>query len=132
MGLGGEAEPLYVIRVEPETAQVVVGPKISLLRDSFAIHSLNWLAAGAGPEEGQEVQVKLRNTQPPMPARLYPDPDASGRVQVLLESPEGAVTPGQACVIYNDARVLGGGWIARATADLPHNQRRELAASATS
>jgi hypothetical protein len=42
-----------------------------------------------------------------------------------------AVTPGQACVIYDGDRVLGGGWISRPESELPHNQRRPQAAHAS-
>jgi tRNA-specific 2-thiouridylase len=124
LGVGGEAEPLYVVRLEPDTARVIVGPKEALWRDSFSVHGVNWLGAGAGPPpDGLDVRVRVRNTQAPMPARVFAD-DERARLRVVLATPEGAVTPGQACVIYDGDRVLGGGWIARDARDLPHNQRR--------
>lgn len=122
LGIGGEADPLYVIRLEPKTAQVVVGPKRELLRDSFSVHGVNWLGSGQGPLEGLAVTVKLRNTQLPMPAHVFPEGER-GQLRVVLAAPEVAVTPGQACVIYDGDRVLGGGWISRPEKDLPHNQR---------
>jgi tRNA-specific 2-thiouridylase len=129
LGIGGEAEPLYVVRIVPETATVVVGPKEALLQRAFAVHGLNWLAGGPGPAaEGRAVAVKLRNTQPPVQAHVFGE--GPGRAQVVLAAPEGAVTPGQACVMYDGDRVLGGGWIARPAQALPHNQRREQALAA--
>ncbi len=131
LGVGGEAEPLYVVHVDPDAARVVVGPKESLLRNAFEIHSVNWLGQGTGPsEEGTALHVKLRNTQPPMAAIVFGE--GGGKARVVLAEAEAAVTPGQACVFYDGERVFGGGWIARdvGIAQLPHNLRRGAAASA--
>jgi tRNA-specific 2-thiouridylase len=131
IGVGGEAEPLYVVHVDPESARVVVGPKETLLRNAFEIHSVNWLGEGQGPsEDGTPLHVKLRNTQPPMAATVFGE--SGGKARVVLAEAEAAVTPGQACVFYNGERVFGGGWIARdvGIAHLPHNLRRGAAAVA--
>ena len=126
LGVGGEVEPLYVVRIEPETARVVAGPKEALLRQSFALHGVNWLGAGEGPStDGTPVRVKLRNTHVPIAATIFGEPNGAARV--VLAEPEAAVTPGQACVFYDGVQALGGGWIARqdtATA-VPHNLRRQ-------
>ena len=137
LGVGGEAEPLYVVRIEPETARIVAGPKEALLRQSFALYGLNWLGEGEGPSpDGTPVRVKLRNTQAPSAATVFGE--GGGAARVVLAEAEAAVTPGQACVFYDarvdSGRVLGGGWIARGDAATPiaHNLRREaqLAAAA--
>jgi tRNA-specific 2-thiouridylase len=128
LGIGGEAEPLYVIRIDPDTAQVIVGPKEALMQRAFSVHSLNWLGADGGPgEEGLAVTVKLRNTQPPVAAHVFSD-TVPGKARVVLAAPEGAVSPGQACVMYDGDRMLGGGWIERSASQLPHNLRRMAAA----
>ncbi len=127
LGLGGEAEPLYVVQIDPEAARVIVGPKSALLKRSFSVHSVNWL----GPDEalgadGLSVRVKLRNTQGPLAATVFYEP-GKAEAQVVLAEPEGAVAPGQACVFYDGERVLGGGWISRdaaSPAPKPHNLRR--------
>ena len=54
----------------------------------------------------------LRSAQPPLPARLYLD--GAGGGEAVLEEPAFGVAPGQACVIYDGTRLLGGGWIRRA------------------
>ncbi|TAL00883.1 MAG: tRNA 2-thiouridine(34) synthase MnmA [Rhodospirillaceae bacterium] len=130
LGVGGEVEPLYVVRLEPEAARVVVGPKQALLRNSFSVRGVNWLGGGEGPPaEGLAARVKLRNTQPPVPAQIFPG-GVADHLLVVLAAPEGAVTPGQACVIYDGERVLGGGWIERPERERPHNQRgRQAVAS---
>jgi tRNA-specific 2-thiouridylase len=112
LGIGGTAEPLYVVRLEPETHRVVVGPGAALGRDAFTIRDVNWLGPGAAlPADGVRATVKIRNTFDPVPARVAPL--AEGRAAVTLDEPARGVSPGQACVMYDGARVLGGGWIER-------------------
>jgi tRNA-uridine 2-sulfurtransferase len=114
-------EPLYVLRLDPERARVVVGPREALQTRTIRIGDLNWL--GDTPLEaldghGLEVAVRVRSTRAPRPALLHV---VSGGAQVELPDPEDSVSPGQACVIYESdaprARVLGGGTIARAEAE---------------
>jgi tRNA-uridine 2-sulfurtransferase len=113
-GLGiAAAEPLFVLRLEPEMRRVVVGPRAALGRRRVAITGINWLAA-AGPVDGLAVTVKLRSTQPPLAAHLVLDGAGSG--EAVLDEPAFGVAAGQACVIYDGTRVLGGGWIQRDTA----------------
>ncbi len=110
-GLGIAApEPLFVLRLDPGARRVVVGPRASLGERRVRIREVNWL--GAAPEKHMRVAVKLRSAQPPLPGALALD-DAGGG-EVVLDEPALGVAPGQACVIYDGARVLGGGWIRRA------------------
>jgi tRNA-specific 2-thiouridylase len=110
LGLGGGA-PLYVVRLEPGAARLVVGPRDALLCPRFHLRELNWLGPGAAPAQPLGVEVTVRSTQAPVAATLVAS--APGRAEVTLAEPEAAVAPGQACVIYQGERVLGGGWIAR-------------------
>jgi len=102
-------EPLYVLRLEPETRRVVVGPRAALGQSRVTLRNVNWLEAQ--PAARRRVAVKLRSAQPPLPGMLRLDGDAG---EVVLDAPASGVAPGQACVVYDGARVLGGGWIARA------------------
>jgi tRNA-specific 2-thiouridylase len=111
LGVGGRAattEPLFVVRLEPAAGRVVVGPRAALARDRLALRDVNWLGE---PSNGGGVglAVKLRSTGEPAPATLYGR--AAGRAEVVLERPQHGVAPGQACVFYDGARMLGGGWI---------------------
>jgi len=111
-GLGvSVGDPLYVVRVDPETREVVVGPREALLVRHVHIRDVNWLGAGDGPRSGQRVEVKVRSTRPPVAAILRPVGGGTD-IDVELVSGEEGVAPGQACVFYDGSRVLGGGWIA--------------------
>ena len=108
-GLGvGTGEPLYVVRLEPEARRVVVGPKTALATQRIRLSGVNWL--GEVPAGGIEAAVKLRSASAPVPATITP---AAGAAEVFLHQPQFGVAPGQACVFYAGARVLGGGWIMR-------------------
>ncbi|HLJ62495.1 MAG TPA: tRNA 2-thiouridine(34) synthase MnmA [Stellaceae bacterium] len=112
-GLGlSEREPLYVVRLEPETRRVVVGPRASLGARRVPIGALNWLGDHAPAREGMRVMVKLRSAQPPISGTLYVGEGGGG--EVALDEPALGIAPGQACVIYEGERMLGGGWIRRA------------------
>ena len=119
LGVGGTAEPLYVVRLEPEARRVVVGPKTALAKDRVQVRQLNWLAAPLD-EAGTAVEIKLRSAQPPVPGRIYPAEQGDGEgaeqgtATLLLDQPQYGVAPGQAAVCYAGSRVLGGGWIATA------------------
>jgi tRNA-uridine 2-sulfurtransferase len=132
LGIGGEADPLYVVRIDAIGHRVIVGTKDDVLRDAFKIHGLNWLGTGTHvASDGIRAQVKLRNTHAPVAAMIMPDEGGDG-AHVVLDAPAEAVTPGQACVFYDGERVLGGGWISRddPKAFVPHNMRKEKAVDA--
>jgi tRNA-specific 2-thiouridylase len=110
-GLGiAAAEPLYVREIDPGRRRVIVGPRAALAETRLCLGELNWLGPPAG--HGMQVAAKLRSAQPPVPATLYPGADA-GEAELTLDSPAGAVAPGQGAVLYDGERVLGGGWIRR-------------------
>ena len=112
-GLGiSSPEPLYVVKVEPHRHRVVVGPESALYQDRLYMNQVNWLAGDVLPEVGVEVEIKVRSTTPPIKATAYGKPGGGG--EVLFHEPQKAIAPGQACVLYDGERVLGGGWIVRA------------------
>jgi tRNA-uridine 2-sulfurtransferase len=103
--IGGQPEPLYVVRLEPETRRVVVGPKSALAISAARIEDLNWL--GESFEGG--MTAKVRSLSKPAPARFDGE-------TVVFDTPEFGVAPGQAAVLYAGDRVMGGGWIAETEA----------------
>ena len=110
--IGGQSEPLYVLRLEPESGRVVVGPKQALAVRSAELDGLNWL----GENQTEGLTVKVRSLAKPVPARLDSSLTAEGAAKVHFERPEYGVAPGQAAVIYQDDRILGGGWISHTVA----------------
>jgi len=116
LGIGG-GDRLFVVRLEPETRRVIVGPRAALASRRVRIAAVNWLGSEAGEArtgQGLAVAVKLRSAQAPVAARLVLD--ATGGGEAELETPIDGVAPGQACVFYDGERVLGGGWIRRENA----------------
>ncbi|MGD1876310.1 MAG: tRNA 2-thiouridine(34) synthase MnmA [Kiloniellaceae bacterium] len=116
LNIGGEAEPLFVVRLEPESHRVIVGPKAALARDRVILRGLNWLDAAPLTAGGRRIAVKLRSASDPAAATLYPLPD--GGAEVVLDDAQFGISPGQAAVCYDGDRVLGGGWIAAAESRL--------------
>lgn len=110
---GGYAEPLYVIRIDAALRQVTVGPRDALMVSRVRLRETNWLPGPAAPRRSFEAMVKVRSSQPAIPAIVHPDPDGAGAEVELLRA-EAGVSPGQACVFYVDGEVRGGGWIAAA------------------
>jgi tRNA-specific 2-thiouridylase len=108
---GTDNDPLFVVRLEPETRRVVVGPRSALGRSEIALYDANWI--GASFEGVLPVQVRVRSSQTLRPAEV----ERSGASFVVrFAEPELGVSPGQACVMYDgmsSSRVLGGGFICR-------------------
>ncbi len=98
--LGGLEEPLYVVRLDAESQSVVVGPKRALAVSAARISEPNWL----GEAQGRPLLAKVRSLSKPVPARL-------DGAWLHFDGDEFGVAPGQAAVLYDGDRVLGGGWI---------------------
>ncbi|HEX8400076.1 MAG TPA: tRNA 2-thiouridine(34) synthase MnmA [Allosphingosinicella sp.] len=98
--IGGQPEPLYVVRLEPETKRVVVGPKRALAVRAARLGDLNWL----GEDQRTGLSAKVRSMARPTPVRF-------DGASIAFDQPELGVSPGQAAVLYEGDRVLGGGWI---------------------
>lgn len=108
-GLGiSSPRPLYVIELDAATNRVVVGDDSALDRDQFEIERCNWIPYDSPPREF-EATAKIRYNHPGTPATVQPT--SAGGAHVKLKIPQRAITPGQACVLYDNDLVLGGGWI---------------------
>jgi len=109
-------EPLFVTRIDPDTREIIVGPREALLTRALILKETNWLGDEAdllaAARANKPVLARVRSTRPPVPARLIAEND---RIEVAFDGAEEGVAPGQACVLYDpadDGRVLGGGFIA--------------------
>jgi tRNA-specific 2-thiouridylase len=100
-------EPLYVVRVDPVQREVIVGPKAALAIEKIQLREMNWLASAV---EHLPVTVKIRSMSKPASARITVTADTA---EVVFDEAQFGVAPGQACVVYQGSRVLGGGWIRR-------------------
>ena len=114
LDIGGLSEPLYVLRLDPATRRVVVGPKASLATRIVPVREINWL--GDAPFESEKewhLEVKVRSTRPPRAAIVRPFSATEAEVELL--DPEDGIAAGQACVFYapEGSRVFGGGWVWR-------------------
>lgn len=104
----GKKGPLYVLRIIPETNQVVAGDKEDLNSSRLLAVKPNWLSISP-PDKSIRVKAKIRYTHPEAEALATPLPD--GGVLVEFSRPQEAPTPGQAVVFYRDNILLGGAWI---------------------
>ena len=102
--IGGQKEPLYVVRIEPESARIVVGPRTALAVAEMRVADWNWLG-----EDQHDVSVKVRSLAPAVPAVREGE-------SIRFAQSEYGVAPGQAAVVYDGTRMLGGGWIAETSA----------------
>jgi tRNA-specific 2-thiouridylase len=102
--IGGQKEPLYVVRIEPEARRVVVGPRRALAVEAAIVEGINWLA-----EDQTAVAAKVRSMAPAVPAEWDGAVGNGGRL--TFAAPEYGVAPGQSAVFYDGERLLGGGTI---------------------
>lgn len=111
-GLGiSYPNPLYVIKIDPKNNIVFVGEEKFLQNRKFKIREINWLANEIDLSKEINAKVRLRSNHEEETAivKILENNEAI----VEMKSMTRAITPGQACVIYNDSRVLGGGWITK-------------------
>ena len=112
LGIGGLTDPLYVIKLDAYTRQVIVGPKEMLATRTVPVKEVNWL--GDSPFDSRaewHVAVKVRSTRPPTDAVIRPISPTEATVELVAA--EAGISPGQACVFYDrdSSRIFGGGWI---------------------
>jgi tRNA-specific 2-thiouridylase len=112
---GGFREPMFVVEIQPETRSVVIGPRTELLGRGVVAREVNWLVDV--PPLGIELDVQIRHRA--RPARGTIVRVDTLEVELALDEPVAAITPGQSLVLYDGATVLGGGVIERARRQLP-------------
>jgi tRNA-specific 2-thiouridylase len=107
---GGFREPMFVVAIRPEDRAVVIGPREELLGRGVIAREVNWLVDA--PAAGTHVQIQVRHRAAPANAEIVrlEGPE----IELALDEPVAAITPGQSLVIYDGEKVLGGGFIERA------------------
>ncbi len=129
LNIGGRKDPqtgedegaLYVVRLDPDTRRVVVGPRAALGATIINVANVNWLGSHGAAGQRMDVSAKLRSTHHPSSAALFLDDQGGARLELV--APEYGVAPGQAAVFYDGDRLLGGGDIKRADPALPYAPR---------
>ena len=110
-------EPLFVVRIEPETNELIVGPREALKTHRILLRDTNWLGDPLSETDEVAIFARVRSTRPPRPGLVR---RIEGGLEVELAEGEEGVAPGQACVLYASdaarAEILGGGFIQRTTA----------------
>jgi tRNA-specific 2-thiouridylase len=111
LGTGGGGTKRFVLEIVPSTNTVVVGEADELYANGLEASRMNWLIDP--PVEPRRVTAKIRYRHAGCPATVHATPD--GGANIRFDEPQQAVTPGQAVTLYDGTRVLGGGWIERAS-----------------
>lgn len=107
IGIGGAVEPYFVIEIRPTSNEIVVGTRADCAIEAIQLKECNWLAPLVA-DEWHDVAVKFRSTMECVPARLKIDPE---KAIVVFNESQFALARGQACVVYNQTQIIGGGWI---------------------
>lgn len=108
-GLGVSSPlPMYVVAMDADRNEVTIGPEDSLLKKKCVVSNMNWVNR-LDFTQNQNLKAKIRYRAKESAVQLYPLLD--NRVEVEFIDPQRAITPGQALVLYDNDRVVGGGWI---------------------
>ncbi|MEO5903111.1 MAG: tRNA 2-thiouridine(34) synthase MnmA, partial [Gemmatimonadaceae bacterium] len=111
---GGFAIPMYVVAIRPDDRAVIIGPRDELLGSGVIAREVNWIADA--PRVGDQVQVRVRHRAPMAFGELIRDD--GNEIEIALDEPVAAITPGQSVALYDGRRVLGGGFIESAARPL--------------
>ena len=106
---GGFPEAMYVVAIRPVERAVVIGPRDALLGHGVVAREMNWLVDPL--QIGTRVQVQVRHRARATPAEIVHV--RNDEIELALDEPVAAITPGQSLVLYDGDRVLGGGFIER-------------------
>ena len=109
IGIDNVNEAMYVLKINAHDNSITIGPKHSLEQESLYIKDCNWLCNPVALQDKQYINVKLRAKHKNIAASI--EDEGNNRFKVTFSTPQTAVTPGQACVVYDKNRLLGGGWI---------------------
>lgn len=108
-GLGfATSKPVYVLSIDTEKNRIVVGEDEALRSSTFEVEGVNWISI-AEPSTAIRAEVKIRHKHEPSPAAVEALP--GNRARITFDSPQRAITPGQAAAMYTGDVVLAGGWI---------------------
>jgi tRNA-specific 2-thiouridylase len=113
LGIGGAADPLYVLHIDACANTVVVGAYSELFSNRLIAKDLNWVGIAAPPAQPLRVHAKIRQQHKEAPAVIQSVP-GTDTIEALFDEPQMSITPGQIVVFYADDLVLGSGTISNA------------------
>lgn len=116
---GGFRIPMYVVGIKPEDRAVIIGPREELMGRGIIARQVNWLAEP--PRVGADVSIRVRHRAPLAKGEIIRM--AGDEIEIALDEPVSAITPGQSIVLYCGDKVLGGGFI---ETSLPREPQRAL------
>jgi tRNA-specific 2-thiouridylase len=100
--------PLYVVDIDADAAAVTVGPRAALERDTLTASRVNWMSGDIPTSPVRaSARIRYRHTEAPATITVV----GADKAHVTFDTPQTAITPGQAVVFYEGDVVLGGGWI---------------------
>ena len=108
LGISGFAEPMYVVEIDAEKNQVIIGPKKDLYKDALTAENVSWVC-GEPPAQEFDCEIKIRNLH--LPAKAHVTVQESGKIYAQFADPQLSITAGQSAVMYDGDIVLGGGMI---------------------
>ncbi len=108
LGLSGFAEPMYVVKIDAEKNQVIIGPKSALYANTLRACNVSWIA-GEPPAAEFDCEIKIRNLH--NPAQAHVRVEENGHFTAVFNAPQLSITAGQSAVLYDADVVLGGGMI---------------------
>lgn len=121
-GLGVySSDPLYVLEIQPDTGDVIIGPETYLFRKSAIVAGMHWIRPPSSLEgAAYTAKIRYRSVDSPVLVDCLP----GDKIQVHFTQPQRAITPGQALVLYDHGVVMGGGWIESLSLDIPQGTAR--------
>lgn len=107
MGVGGQAEPIYVKRVDSIKNALIVGHESELWSHEINVRDMNFLSGKAPTDDNEEFLIKIRSHGKMGRAKLHMTGTNTARVECI--DPQWSVMPGQSLVIYKNDELVGGG-----------------------
>ncbi len=108
-GLGISAsKPLYIVKIDSGKNQIVLGDSEAVKSLELVASDISWMAV-SGLRESIRAKAKIRYNHTKAGCEVFPL--SGNRIRVVFDEPQHAITPGQAVVLYEGEKVLGGGWI---------------------
>ncbi len=107
-GLGIAAgRPLYVIKVDANNNRIVLGEETDLYHYALKADNMSWVNPPETDKMKVKAKIRYRHDENTATVKI----SDNNKAEIHFDAPQRAITPGQAIVLYNEEKLLGGGWI---------------------